>query len=104
MSSGKALLMVAGAGFGLIRRLRLLGGVHQNARLEALSARVDTVHIAVSRLADQAEKLHARVGETVTRNEMAEALDRALGQVERGVDARFEHQSCSVEALRAMVR
>ena len=104
MNSGKALLMVAGAGFGLIRSLRIPGGVHQNAAaLKALSARVDTIHIAVSRLADQTGKLQARVAETVTRNEMTEALGRVFGQVERGVETRFEQQSRSVEALRAMV-
>jgi len=82
----------------------VLGSVTQNtAGLEILEARVDTIHLAVARLADQTEQLLLKLDQRVTRDELSETLDRALGGLERGVDARFEHQSRSVEALRTMV-
>jgi hypothetical protein len=103
-TAGKAALIVIGAGFGLLRSLRLIGGITQNAAgLETLHARVDTIHLAVARLAAQAEQAQSRFDRTVTKEEMSQTLDRVFGQLERAVDARFEHQTRSVEALSMMV-
>jgi hypothetical protein len=101
---GKSALIVIGAGFGVLRGLRAIGNITQNtAGLEALEARVDTVHLALARLADQAEQLQSRHDQMITRDELAQTLDRVFGRLEQGVDARFEHQTRSVEALRTMV-
>lgn len=101
---GKSALIVIGAGFGLLRGLRAIGNITQNtAGLETLGARVDTIHLAVARLADQTEKLQSKQDQTITRDELSEMLDRVFGRLEQGVDARFEHQTRSVEALRTMV-
>lgn len=82
----------------------MLGNITQNAAgLETLQARVDTLHVAVARLADQAEQLRSRLDHAVTKDELAQTLDRVFGPLERGIDARFEHQTRSVEALRMMV-
>lgn len=104
MSVGKTALIVAGAGFGLLRSLRVLDNLDRNrAGLSTLQARVDTIHVAVARLADQMEQLQIKLDQTVTKDELAEKLDQVFGQLERGVDARFEHQTRSVEALRMMI-
>src|SRR5580704_847925 len=68
-----------------------------------IEARVDTIHVAVARLADQTEQLQSRMDRMVTRDELSQTLDEVFGRVERGVDARFEHQTRSVEALRMMI-
>jgi len=39
----------------------------------------------------------------VMRDELSEALDRAFGQLKSGVDARFEQEARSVQALHAMI-
>jgi hypothetical protein len=101
---GKSALIVVGAGFGLLRSLRVLGSITQNAvGLETLEARVDTIHVAVARLADQTEQLQIKLEQAVTKDELSQTLDRVFGRVERGVDARFEHQTRSIEALRMMI-
>jgi hypothetical protein len=103
-AAGKSALIVVGAGFGLFRSLRVLGSVSQNtAGLQTLQARVDTVHLAVARLSDRTEQLQLKLDQMVTRDELSETLDRVFGRLERGVDARFDHQTRSVEALRLMV-
>ena len=95
---------MAGAGFGLIRGLRALGNINQNAaRLSTIQARIDTVQIAVARLADQTEQLQLKLEQRVTRDELAETIDRVFRQMETKVDQRFEYQNRSVEALRSMV-
>lgn len=99
------MLIGTGAAFGLLRGLRILRNPNRNAvGLETLQARVDTIHVAVARLAADTEKIQARLQETVTKDELAETLDRAFGQMERGVDGRFEHQTGAIEALRSMIR
>jgi len=95
---------VVGAGFGLLRGLRVLGNITRNSTgLEMIEARVDTIHVAVARLAEQTEQLQSRMGRMVTRDELSQTLDEVFGRIERGVDARFEHQTRSVEALRMMI-
>ncbi len=82
----------------------MLGNVSQNgADIENLRARVDTIQLAVGRLADQAEQIQSRLDQSVTKDELARSLDRAMVRLEKGVDARFERQARSVEALRRMV-
>lgn len=98
------MLIVAGAGFGLIRGLRALGNITSNAAgLETLEARVDTIHVAVARLADQTERLQIKLDQMVPRDELTQTLDRVFGRIERRVEARFGHQTRSVEALRMMI-
>jgi len=101
---GQSTLIAIGAGYGLLRSLRMLGNITQNAAgLETLEARVDTINVAVARLAHQTEQLQEKFDHVVTKDELAQTLDRVFGPLERGVDARFEHQTRSVEALRMMV-
>jgi hypothetical protein len=103
-AAGRSLLIVVGAGFGLLRGLRALGTVTRNsAGLEMIEARVDTIHVAVARLADQTELLQSKLDRMVTKDELSQTLDVVFGRSERGVDARFEHQTRSVEALRLMI-
>lgn len=98
------MLIVIGAGFGLLRSLKVLGSITNNtSALETLEARVDTMQLAVARLADQTEQFHSRLEQMTTRNELTETLDRVFGRVEREVEARFEQQTRSVEALRTMI-
>ena len=97
-------LVVVGTGFGLLRSLRLLGNMAgQAAGLQNLEARVDTIHMAMARLADQTAQTQTRLEQMVTKDEIRETLERVFGRVEQEVEARFEHQAKSVEALRTMV-
>jgi len=97
-------LIIVGAGFGLLRGLRALGSITRtSAGLELIEARVDTINMAVARLADQSEQLQSKLDRMVTKDELSQTLDVVFGRMERGVDARFEHQARSVEALRTMV-
>jgi hypothetical protein len=90
--------------YGLFRCLRVRGDITRNAaRNETLQARVDTIRVAVARLAEQSRQLHIRLDQMVTRDELSQTLDRVVGQLEQGVDARFEHQTRAVEALQMMV-
>ena len=98
------MLIAVGAGIGLLRGLRVLGRVTQNAAgLELLGASVDTIHVAVARLAEQSENMQGKLNQMVTRDELSQTLDRVFGQLEQGIEARFEHQTHSVEALRMMI-
>ena len=93
-----------GAGYGLLRGLRVRrNSTRSAADMENLEARVDTIHVEVARLANQAEQLQSRLDEMITKDELSQTLDRVFGPLERGIDARFEHQARSVEALRTMV-
>lgn len=103
-TAGKSILIAVGAGFGLLRGLRVLGSISSNAAgLETLEARVDTIHVAVARLAEQTEQMQIKLEQMVPRDELSQTLDRVFGRIERGVDARFEQQTRSVEALRMMI-
>jgi hypothetical protein len=103
-TAGRSALIVVGALYGLLRGLRLPGDITQDAAgMEMVRARVDTLHVAVARLAEQTEQLQIKLGHMVTKNELSQTLDRVFGQLEQGVDARFENQTRSVEALRTMV-
>ncbi|MGA2712206.1 MAG: hypothetical protein ABSG41_03790 [Bryobacteraceae bacterium] len=100
----KSVLMAIGAAFGLFRGLRALGGVTgKSSELAVVKARMDAINLAVARLGDQAEQFHARLDRSVTREELSKTLDRVFGKLETEVDARFEHQTRSVEALRVMM-
>ncbi len=82
----------------------MLGSISSNAAgLETLEARVDTIHVAVARLAEQTEQMQIKLEQMVPRDELSQTLDRVFGRIERGVDARFEQQTRSVEALRMMI-
>ncbi len=103
-AAGKTALIVIGAGFGLLRSLKILGKITTNASaLEALEARVDTMQLAVARLADRNDQLESRLEQMTTREELNETLERVFGRVEHEVETRFELQSRSVEALRSMI-
>ena len=100
---GKSVLIAVGASFGLFRGLRTPRHVAGNAELEVVKARIDALNLAVARLNDQAGQFHTRLENAVTREELSQTLDRVFGRIEGEVDARFEHQTRSVEALRIMV-
>ncbi len=108
MTAGKTTLIIVAAGFGLLRSLKLLGNIAGHAStLQNLEARVDTLHMAVARVAGQTEQFKTRLDQVVTRmvarDELQQTLERVFGRVEEEVEARFEHQAKSVEALRIMV-
>jgi hypothetical protein len=101
---GKSALIAAGAGFGLLRGLRALGNINQNAAgLGSLQARIDTLHIAVARLAEQSEQLQVNMDQRITSAELSETINRVFRQLEDNVDVRFQQQNRSVEALQMMV-
>jgi hypothetical protein len=103
-TAGKTVLIVVGAGFGLLRSLRVLGHISRNSTgLEMIEYRVDTINVAVARLANQTEQLQSQLDRMVTKDELSQTLDLVFGRMERGVDARFEQQARSVEALRMMI-
>ena len=100
----KTALIIVGAGFGLLRGLRVLGNIARTGADPGLiEARVDTINMAVARLADQTEQLQSKLDRMVTKDELSQTLEVVFGRMERGVDVRFEHQARSVEALRTMV-
>ena len=100
----KSILIAIGAAYGLFRGLRVLAGITGNtAEVAVVKARIDAVNLAVARLSDQAEQFHARLDRSITREELSQTLDRVFGKLETEVDARFEHQTRSVEALRVMM-
>jgi hypothetical protein len=101
---GKSILIAVGASFGFARGIRTLGRVAgKSAELEVVEARIDALNLAVARLGDQAGQFHTRLENAVTREELSQTLDQVFGRIEGEVDARFEHQTRSVEALRLMV-
>jgi hypothetical protein len=114
-SLGKSGLILAGGAFGLIRSLRLLDNlarntqsITENARvLETLQAQIDTVQLAVAGIGTQTGHLQARMDQMATamvsKDELDQTLERLFGRLESGVEARFERQSRSVDALRVMV-
>ena len=88
----------------MFRGLSALSGVRgDSSELALVKARIDAINLAVARLGDLAEQFHARLDRSVTREELSQTLDRVFGRLESEVDARFEHQTSSVEALRLMV-
>lgn len=102
--AGKSALIAAGAGFGLLQSLRVLANIGQSAaRIDKLGARVDTLNVAIARLAERTEDLQDKLNQRVTKPEFTEKIDRLLTQIDRGIDERFERQARSVEALRLMV-
>jgi hypothetical protein len=106
--SGKSVLLMAGAGFGLMKSLRVLanigGSIAQNAaKMEKFEARLNILDIAVSRLAQQQEQLQTAVDQRVTREELNERWNRNLQELDRGVEEKFSRQAKSIEALRLMV-
>jgi hypothetical protein len=101
---GQSALIAIGAGYGLLRSLRMLGNITRNAAdLETLETRVDMIDAAVARLAHQTEQIQEKFDHVVTKDELVQTLDRVFGPLERGIDTRFEQQTRSVEALRLMV-
>jgi hypothetical protein len=103
-NAGKSALVAAGAGFGLLRGLRVLGNINRNAaRLARIQTRIDAIHVVVARLADQTEQLQVKLDQRVTHDELAETINRVFKQLEHSVETRFEHQNRSTEALRVMV-
>lgn len=100
---GKSILIAAGAGIGLLRGLRSLNAAADRADLSVLTARIDSLSLAVARLSDQSDRLSARQADFVTPTELAATLDRVFGKLTGEVDDRFERQTRSVEALHLMV-
>jgi type II secretory pathway component PulF len=103
-ATAKAVLILAGAGFGLIRGLRLLDGLKDNSEaVRAIEERLDGMQAQIQALQSSDERLQAGLESAVTADDLSAALDKSFARVQREVDARFEDQARSVEALRAMV-
>ncbi len=106
--AGKSILVAAGAGFGLMQSLRILANIGRDigqtaTSIQRLDARVDTLDVAVARLAEQIERLNADSNQRVTREELKDRMDRMFHQMDSRIEERFERQTTSVEALRLMV-
>jgi hypothetical protein len=86
-----------------LRGLRSLNAAADRADLSVLTARIDSLSLAVARLSDQSDRLSARQADFVTPTELAATLDRVFGKLTGEVDDRFERQTRSVEALHLMV-
>ncbi len=105
-TAGKSALITIGAVYGLLRGLLVLGDATRNtAAMETLDARIDTAYACgCFKLAEQtSSSLQNKLDQMVTKDDLSQRLDRIFVQMEQGVDARFEHQIRSVEALRMMV-
>ena len=101
---GKVLLIGIGGGFGLVRSLRSRGAATiEKAQLELFKARIDALDLAMARLGEQGEEFQSRLDRSITREELSRTLDGAFGKIESDVDARFDRQARSVEALRLMI-
>jgi hypothetical protein len=104
ITTAKAALIMAGAGFGLLRGLRLLDGLADNsAKVRALEERLDGIQVQIAALHRKDEQLQAGLDRTITEDHLSQALDKALERVQSGIEERFADQARSVEALRAMV-
>ena len=101
---GKAILITTGVVFGLFRGLRALEvSVENKAEFGLIKARIDALDLAVARLGQQTSEFHSRMDNSVTREQLSQALERAFGRLETDVDARLDRQTRAVEALRLMV-
>ncbi len=101
---GKATLIAIGAGFGLIRALRIPGvATVDNAQMQLVKARIDALDLAVARLGEQTAHMHAKIQRMVTHEDLQQSLDRVFGRLEGEIDSRVDRQMRSVEALRLMV-
>jgi hypothetical protein len=101
---GKAMLVTVAAGFGLIRALRELDGrTFDKAQMDLYKARIDALDLAVARLRDRADHTDTALQQALTSEDLSHTLDQVFGKLEKDVDARFERQARSVEALRVMV-
>jgi hypothetical protein len=102
-SLGKSALIAAGLGYGLFRGLRVGGAPAQpsgglnRVQIEGLATRLDEVERAVSHWSPP------HVTGFVTREEMAEAIDRATARIGGDLDRKFQTQSRAVNSLRAMI-
>jgi hypothetical protein len=103
-ATAKAALILAGAGFGLLRGLRLLEGLTDHAdAVRAIEERLDAMQSQIHALQSSGEIHGARLESAVSADDLSAALDKAFLRVQSEIDARFEDQARSVEALRAMV-
>jgi hypothetical protein len=101
---GKAMLVTVAAGFGLMRALRDLDGrTFDKAQMDLYKARIDALDLAVARLRERADHTDTALQQSLTSEDLSHTLDQVFGKLERDVDARFERQARSVEALRVMV-
>ncbi len=82
----------------------MFGNINRNAaRLGAIQSRIDAIQVAVARLTEQSNQLQVKLDQRVTRDELAETIDRAFRQLEEQAETGYEQQNRSVEALRIMV-
>ncbi|HTA45297.1 MAG TPA: hypothetical protein VK789_22770 [Bryobacteraceae bacterium] len=101
---GKAMLVTVAAGFGLMRALRDLDGrTFDKEQMDLYKARIDALDLAVARLRERADHTDTALQQSLTSEDLSHTLDQVFGKLERDVDARFERQARSVEALRVMV-
>lgn len=71
--------------------------------LEQLKARADGLDLAVAQLGDRLNQTQAKLAQSITHEELSRVFDQVFGKFQDDIDARFERQTHSVEALRDMV-
>ena len=73
------------------------------AQMDLHKARIDALDLAVAHLRDRADHTDSALQQALTKEYLSHTLDQVFGRLEKDVDARFERQARSVEALRVMV-
>jgi hypothetical protein len=81
----------------------LIGLKDNSEAVRAIEERLDGMQAQIQALQSSDERLQAGLESAVTADDLSAALDKSFARVQREVDARFEDQARSVEALRAMV-
>jgi predicted nuclease with TOPRIM domain len=103
-TAAKAAFIIAGVGFGVLRGLRLLDGLTDpTPELSAIRERLEGIQLEITALQARDSQLQSKTEQAVTRDELSSALEKASVAIYSAVETRFEEQTRSVEALRAMV-
>ena len=101
---GKATLLVAGAGYGLIRGFRLVEAPRRPYRLDEFEARLDELenrYIRVSK--NPPPSSSGPPTGFVTHEELAATIETAAARIRTDVERRFETQSLAIGSLRSMI-
>ena len=103
-SLGKATLIAAGVGYGLLRGLRALEHPPAEPRV-GFEARLDELERVVIRLEQGARRTADTRPQAgfVTHEELAATIDRANAGMRSELERKFETQNLAVGSLRAMI-
>ena len=109
---GKSALIIAGIGYGLTRGLAISSSPAQtsstrdltddSSMADVLDARLERIENALRRLTPEPDP-PGLTTDVVTREELANALDRVYSRVESHLEERFVLQDRSIQSLRAMI-